>query len=286
MKIVKYLFLLILLAAIAVTVFIATQEGRYDIKKERVIGVPKTVLYNYINDYRNWEHVGVLTGNDTTAVFTYSDNTSGLGAVSNWKLGTAQGRVQTTKVIENDSIIQKAIIDKQPSDISWGFSEAKGGTRVSVRLKGNLTFQDKAYAILNGGVQEKLESVLDQGLVNLNKFLVHELSTYDVEVKGLVGKTGVFYLKQTSKATMGDMNKKASVMLARLTAFTKTNNIATNGAPFTLLKSLGSNNDTISFSVCVPIKEEIFTTPGSEFEGGKLEPFTALKTTLKGDYSH
>ena len=67
MKIIKYVFLLLLLSAIAVTVFIATQEGKYDIKEERVIKVPKTVLFNYINEYRNWENVGILTANDTTA---------------------------------------------------------------------------------------------------------------------------------------------------------------------------------------------------------------------------
>ena len=30
----------------------------------------------------------------------------------------------------------------------------------------------------------------------------------------------------------------------------------------------------------------MFTSEGSEFIGGKLEPFNALKTTLTGDYSH
>ena len=77
MKIIKYVFLLLLLSAIAVTVFIATQEGKYDIKEERVIKVPKTVLFNYINEYRNWENVGILTANDTTAQYTYSENTFG-----------------------------------------------------------------------------------------------------------------------------------------------------------------------------------------------------------------
>jgi hypothetical protein len=38
--------------------------------------------------------------------------------------------------------------------------------------------------------------------------------------------------------------------------------------------------------VCIPIKEEMFTSPGSEYEGGKYTDFKALKTSLKGDYSH
>ncbi|MBC8644969.1 hypothetical protein H9W95_15785 [Flavobacterium lindanitolerans] len=34
------------------------------------------------------------------------------------------------------------------------------------------------------------------------------------------------------------------------------------------------------------MREEIFTAEGSDYTSGKLEPFRALKTTLKGDYSH
>lgn len=286
MKIVKYLFLLILLVSIAATVFIATQEGKYDIKKERIIKVPRQVLFNYINDYRNWEYVGILTNNDTTAVFSYSKNTSGKGAVASWKKGNTAGTVKTLKVMENDSILQSAVIDSQPSDIAWGFTESGVNTKVSVRLKGSLNFRDKAFALLYGGVDDKLESMLDQGLENLDVFLVQELKNYTVDVKNVVQKTGTYYLKQTATAPTADVMMQAGTMLPRLMAFVKTNKIVTNGAPFILYTGFDPTAVTTTFAVCVPIKEEIFTAPGSEFEGRKLEPFNALKTTLKGDYSH
>ncbi|MCP5916421.1 hypothetical protein NL317_30835, partial [Klebsiella pneumoniae] len=73
---------------------------------------------------------------------------------------------------------------------------------------------------------------------------------------------------------------------AQLTAFTKTNKIVLNGAPFVIYTSTGRQGAEMQFAVCVPIKEEIFTMPGSEYEGGRLEGFRALKTTLKGYYSH
>ena len=95
MKILKYIFLLLLLAGIAITVFIATQEGKYDIKKERLIKVSKPVLYNYINEYKNWENVGILSGNDTTAVYTFSQNTAGRDAFMAWKKNSKEGKVQT-----------------------------------------------------------------------------------------------------------------------------------------------------------------------------------------------
>lgn len=68
--------------------------------------------------------------------------------------------------------------------------------------------------------------------------------------------------------------------------FFKDNNIALTGSPFILYNTYDVPNNKASFSVCLPMREEIFTAEGSDYTSGKLEPFQALKTTLKGDYSH
>jgi hypothetical protein len=57
-----------------------------------------------------------------------------------------------------------------------------------------------------------------------------------------------------------------------------------NGKPFVIYNY--KSNDTLKFSVCGPLKEEIFISEGSDISTGFLEPFSALKTTLTGDYSH
>ena len=59
-----------------------------------------------------------------------------------------------------------------------------------------------------------------------------------------------------------------------------------NGKPFVIYHTYDVANGITNFSVCVPVKEEIFTSPGSDITGGKLESFQAVKTTLTGDYSH
>lgn len=286
MKIVKYVFLLLVLAVIAVTVFIATQEGKYDIKKERVIKVPKAVLYNYINEYKNWENVGILTGNDTTAVFTYSAATSGSGAVMSWKQDDSNGEVKTVRTAENDSIIQNAVIDGLDSEIKWAFKDTLNQTKVSVNFKGELSFSEKANALLKGGVNDKMESVLDKALDNLDNFLVKELAVYTIEVKGRITKTAAFYLGHSVTSKITDINKNAAEIFPKLLKFIKDNKIIKSGSPFILYKNINKAEDNASYMVCIPIKEEIRTMTGSEYEGGKLTEFQAVKTTLKGDYSH
>ena len=39
-------------------------------------------------------------------------------------------------------------------------------------------------------------------------------------------------------------------------------------------------------SICLPINKEISTSAGSDITAGKLSSFEAVKTTLKGDYTH
>lgn len=155
MKIIKYVLLLIFLFTIAVTVFVATQEGKYSIKKEKVINVPQPLLYDFINDYRNWENVGILTNNDTTAIFAYSQNTTGPGAASSWKLKNTEGKIKTVKAVENKVIVQRAVIDGLPSDIKWVFNKADGGTKVSLEIKGELSFSEKANAAFKGDVTDR-----------------------------------------------------------------------------------------------------------------------------------
>jgi len=287
MKIVKYIFLLLILACIAVTVFIATQEGKYNIKKEKLISVSKTTLYNYLNDYKNWENLGIFTNADTTATYTFSENTTGNGAFITWNKGNKgnkSGKITTLKATASDSIHQKALVEELNSDILWTFKDSLNSTKVSVTLKGQLTFTEKAYALLYGGVDNKVEASLQKGLDNLNTFLVKELKFYTAEVKGLVTKKGAFYLGQANTLPLPEVTKKAPAIFEKLIAFARENNITVTGAPFIIYKSRDSGQAAVVFSL--PIKDEMFTAAGSEIEGGRLLPFNALKTTLKGDYSH
>ena len=286
MKIVKYIFLLLLLAAIAVTVFIATQEGKYNIKKDKVISVPRTLLYNYINDYKNWENLDLLASADTTAAFTYSENAVGKGAFMSWVKDKNTGRVQTINIAANDSISQKADINDLESDILWSFKDTLNSTKVSVRLKGKLTFSEKAAALLNGGMDNQIESSLEKGLDNLNNFLVKEIKVYTIDVAGIVSKNGTYYLGQKATSSPEDVNVKATATFDKLIAFAKENNITVTGRPFIIYKGSTKGKENITYTYSIPIKDEMFTSPGSDYEGGKLTSFNALKTTLKGDYSH
>lgn len=286
MKIVKYVFLLLVLAAIALTVFIATQNGTYTVTEEKVINVPRPVLYNYVSEYKNWKNLGMLSGADSTATYAFSQRSAGPGAFMKWDKNNNAGKITTVAVAENDSISQQATVNNLESKLSWTFKDTLKSTKVVVTLTGNLTFSEKAEALLKGGINNAYEKNLSGGLDNLNAYLVTELRTFDTKVVGVVSKVNAYYLGTSAEGKTDKIATESSAKFSQLYDFAKRNNIDVKGAPFIIYTKLNKTAKTAKYTYAIQLKEAIYTAAGSEYESGELIGFKALKTTLKGDYSH
>ena len=286
MKIVKYVFLLLVLAAIALTVFIATQNGTYTVTEEKVINVPRPVLYNYVNEYKNWENLGMLSGADSTATYAFSNRSAGPGAFMKWDKNNEGGRITTLAVAENESISQQTTVNGLESKLSWMFKDTLKSTKVVVKLTGNLTFSEKAEALFKGGINHAYEKNLSGGLNNLNAYLVTELKAFDTKVAGVVNKVNAFYLGTSAEGKTDKVVTEASAKFSQLYDFAKQNNIEVSGAPFIIYTKLNKTAKTAKYTYAIQLKEAIYTAAGSEYESGELVGFKALKTSLKGDYSH
>ena len=286
MKIIKYIFLLILLALVGISVYIATQNGEYTIKRNTFIKVPKEIVFNYINDYRNWDQWLDLDVNSDEVKFTFPENTIGKGGAFSWTRGNEVGQIESVFVKENDSISQKIRIDEAISKASLKLKDSIGGTKITWTVKGTADFTTKIKAAFNGGLEELTAGIFQNSLNNVNAIITKEIRNYSIDVVGNVNIQGGFYVKQTATVKVRDVNSKITPMLLRMEKFFSNGNMQMNGKPFVIYESSNSTNGTVTFSVCGPLKEEIFVSEPSDVSISKLEPFTALKTVLKGDYSH
>jgi len=93
MRILKYIFLLILLAFIGVTVYVATQKGDFQVSKSMVIHSPKSIVFDYVNDYKNWETFGSWMTKNNGINFDYPAKTMGAGANFSWQKGDDEGQM-------------------------------------------------------------------------------------------------------------------------------------------------------------------------------------------------
>lgn len=284
MRILKYIFLLILLAFIGITVYVATQKSSFDIKKTTLINVPRSIVFNYMNDYKNWEEWGSWKEDNPDMTFIYPYNTVGIDASYSWTLGNSSGKTSTLALKQNDSIVQKVTSAGNAYTSYLTFKDTVGGTKVTWESKGSVDFMTKVNATFSGGINKLMGTVFERSLNNLNKVITKEINTFNVKMNGIVKQPGGFYIKQTISCRNSELLSKLHLHLPTIINFFKKNNISMNGNPFVQFETLA--NDSIRISVCGPLREEIFLSPESNISVGFLEPFSALKTTLIGDYSH
>jgi hypothetical protein len=287
MKILKYLFLLLLLSFIALSVFVATQKGLFTVERSKVINSPKATVYHYVNDFRNFEDFESWAVEDPTIKMSFPEKTVGNGASFSWESSEGKGSAVTLQAKEGESIHQKISFDGTDADVHWIFKDTLNGkTKVTWKAKGEMSFLFKIYTVLNGGSDKIMGTMYEKTLVNIDKNLDYETKTYAVKVNGVVKKTESFYIKQTFTSEIQKVNKNARIVIPKLIEFSKINNLYTNGKPFIIYHTYDTKTNLAKISICLPINKEILTSEGSDILFGKLNSFEAVKTTLKGDYSH
>jgi len=286
MRIFKYLFLLFLLSLVALTIYIATQKGDFTVESSKVINSPKTTVFNYVNDYKNWPKFSSWISSDTSIKSSFSPTTIGNGSSFTWEGINNIGTIQTLYTKANDSIVQKMEFNETSSKVYWSFKDTVGGTKITWKSVGKMDFMLKVTSFFNLGTKNTLSNVYDKSLANLDKTLDFENSTYSVKINGIVKKLETFYLRQSFTSKISDISRNANVVFPKIIAFCKQNNISMNGKPFIIYHTYDTIKNLTRVSFCIPIKEQIFTSEGSDMLAGKLASFEALKTSLKGNYTY
>lgn len=260
MRIAKYIFLLILLLAGTLSVFVATKDGSYFIEKSKIIDVPKATVYNYVSDAKNWD--------------TFNP----------WK--GQKNEIRNLQKFENDSILQVISLNEVESELRLTFSDTLKGTKVSWSTKGKMGFKDKFFTLINKGVKNTFGTMFDKGLTTINTILTTEINTYNIALNGFVERDTVFYIQRPVSCKKEELPKKIKNILPKLNELIKNTNTETDGAPFIIYHSKDTLANTITFSIAIPTKQKVFTSSGSDTFSGQTNPFQAVKATLTGNYNH
>lgn len=286
MRILKYIFLLLLLALVGITVYVATQKGDFEVTRSSIIKTQRSTVFDYVNDYKNWETFGSWMQKDSDIKFNYDAKTIGAGGRTSFASGSDDGNVRTVFVKENDSLSQKANFNGTTATISWKFKDTVGGTKVTVYSKGKMDLMTKISSFFKGGITSIVADIYEKSLRNLDKTLNYEMKTYSIKVNGIVQRPSGFCLKQTISCHIKSVQKNIKIMMPQMVHFFKKNNIPMAGKPFVMYDRYDVANNIATISVCIPVSELVNISNGSDVSSGEIIAFTCLKTTLTGDYSH
>ena len=274
------------MALVGITVYVATQKGDFEVTKSSIIKTQRSTVFDYVNDYKNWETFGSWMQKDSDIKFNYDAKTIGYGAKCSFENGSDDGDIKTVFVKENDSIVQKANFNGTTVTIFWKFKDTINGTKVTLYSKGRMDIMTKITTFFKGGVTSILGDIYEKSLRNLDKTLNYEIKTYSIKVNGIMQRPSGFCLKQTVSCHIKSVGKNTKIMMAQMVHFFKKNKIAMVGKPFVNYDKYDVVNDFATISICIPVGQQISISGGSDVISGEIISFTCLKTTLTGDYSH
>ncbi len=157
--------------------YVSTQPDSFDVSRTKLIKAPASVIYNYVNEFKNWEQWGPWQEEDPSIAVNYPEKTSGEGASYTWTSNDGPGEMKTLKLEENKSINQQITFgDAEPNDVYWRFEEVEGGTNVTWGMKAEQTpFMFKMIAAISGGMENVFGPMEDKGLENINTIIMEEL---------------------------------------------------------------------------------------------------------------
>ncbi|MDG3581463.1 SRPBCC family protein [Galbibacter pacificus] len=289
MRILKYLIFLFLIVTIGFAIYIAIQPDNYKVTRTTVINAPQSVLYNYINDTKEWPNWDPWYEKDPNAQLRYGEKTKGVGATYSWNgefIG--KGKIKTT-YSTIDSISQNIHFISPYESSAHDFwklepSNQQDATIVTWGIEGELGFMEKAVMLFQGGMENNIGPDFERGLKKLDSLVIADMKKYSISLIGKTEYGGGYYLYQTASSKQNEVNLATNKMFPELGAFMEQNYISPSGTPFTLFEEWDDTNNTAIFSACIPVKEKIMTPPGSMILCGYMEPGVYFKTILKGDY--
>jgi len=285
MKLLKYLFFLILIFIIGGSMYLATLNGNYDVKQITIIKVPVEVVFNEINDYKNWQNWGPWYEMDSTIVATYPEVTSGVNASYSWTGKEGGGAMKTISLIPNKELIQQIDFGTGSTpEVYWNLKNMNDSTEVTWGMRGKNTFMEKAYWLTQGGIEKNIIPMYKRGLELLNNYITKEIEKHSVENKGVVDYGGGYYLYLTAACKFSEIDKKTEEMFPLIMNYMKENNIQPAGKPFTITHKWDEENGAIIFSTCIPVSERIVTT--GDVLNGFIKPKKMFKTLFTGNYKY
>lgn len=288
MKFLKYIFLFLLIIVVLISVYLGTLDGKYDIRRTRNIMADPAVVYNDLNDYKNWQDWGPWFEQDSTLEVHYDTITIGEKAAYSWTSDKeGGGKMRTLKVDPHKRLDQEIIFDtpfgEMKSEVYWILEKTETGTDLTWGIKGELPFLSR---FMVESMVEQMGSMQERGLELLDESIQKKLKIFSIEDVGVVDYSGGFYLYLTTSTKISEMDPKFQEMMQKIGKYVKANNIRVTGSPFTIYHRFDPENSTTMFSVAYPIAERIITQKGSEVLTGFMDRGKYYKTILKGSYNN
>lgn len=284
MKILKYIFTLILLSAICLSVFIATKKGDYTIKNSKKIEQNSHLIHAYIQDIRSFTQWGNYDFLPTEFLDSKQGKQTILGE-NNFSVNIEnhQSNQFDFKINQNGNITNHKITIKPIN---------KELTLVEMESTGTLSFIERVKSIFVGGATGLKNSRLEKMLNNVNFYVNNSIKNYEIEKQNKEYIADFYYIAKSFTSSTHNISDKIIQAKNELKSWGEKYKIPLKKEYF--VEFFKTENPTENptenlyvYKIMIPTKNEVFSEIVDEkIIFGKKNGFYALKTKLIGDFSH
>ena len=289
MKSLKFILFLLLFLLLAGSSYVAVQPNSYDLSRTRTISAPVSVIYNTVEDFRQWEPWSPWKEKEPTLYLKYPEKTAGVGGSYSWTGKDGKGTMKTLVAVPNDSLLQELKFEQFPaSQVYWNFEyKSPNSTEVTWGMKSDdVPFVLKFFALISGGMDKMIGPDYEKGLENLDTHLQKQMAVYSIEDHGVIDYGGGFYLYVTSSTTPENISMTMEKNYAALYNYMSVNNIESNGHPMSLYQFRNPEDGSMIMSCAIPVRQNYRIKDASGILCGYMPRTKTLKTTLKGNYKN
>ena len=289
MKYIKYLLFLLLIAFIAIAIYVAVQPNDYTVTRSKTIEAPASLIYDEVIDFKNWKDWNAWIEENPEMIITYPEQTKDIDGSYTWLNKGETGRMTTIAAKPNTSITQNMQFGDQPSaQVDWSFTPNEdGSTEVTWTISGHdLPFGFKAYSAYSGGMDKQIGPYYERSLELLDRKVVESMKQHSTKVDGITEYGGGFYLYKTTSASGKNISKIVARQHEEIINYMSKNTIIQAGMPFTIYNDMNPSTGNVIMTQAIPVMNNVINDNTSEILCGYMPKTTALKTTLTGNYTY
>lgn len=293
MKIIKYLFFLILIVAAGTAAYVALLDNDFTLEEQLELNAPRELVFEQVSNLKNWKAWSSVPTSTTAA----SANTELEGQhYLSWKNDSTgvSGELTITQTHHYSSLQQKATLKSTTGTvhylIDWNFEHENDKTTIAVEIKGRLDFWAIAKRLFTqDSIKPQLALSVNKDLSALKALVLKKMSAYAIDILGTGTSKTKTYLYSTfaAKNTPEIIRRKREKISQKLDAYITAHHIKKKGAPFMVFNNIDRRHGNIIASIGIPVASHTtITDPDSEILVGTLTGSTILKSVLKGDYKN
>ena len=255
MKILKRIFIVILVIIVALLIFAAFLPSSYKVIRTTVINASPEAISAQITDFHNWDKWSPWKGIDSTEKYTYN-NTIGKGGHMEWD-GKMIGSGNMTITEVTDDSVKYNLVFKEPwesiSNESFSFTKSDAGTTVTWTDEGKLGWPIARLMNVFMSFDKMMGPDFEKGLAKL-KTVVESIPkyTYSIMEKEVPATTIAVVHNKVLSGQIGNVLGKSYGKIQELIKKQGANMI---GSPMAI--TLAWDSLSWDFEAAIPIDKEI-----------------------------